>query len=208
MRVTFVLPGFNLSGGIRVAAVHAAHLVRRGHEVRAIALLDPPPTPWQIAKSLLKGHGWPKTYGNGPSHFDGLDVDRRTLTLGEPDPAEVPDGDVVVATWWETAAWIAKLPPAKGARVHFVQGYETFAGDPRAVDAVYALPTPKVVVSGCLRYVLRDKFQQAPLAVVPNAVDLDKFDAPPRGKQPTPTVGFIYSTEHIKGADVILKAFE
>ena len=208
MRVTFVLPNLNMSGGIRVAAIHADYLRRRGHQVRLVTLLHPPPSPWRVAKSLLRGRGWPPRQVNGPSHFDGFDIERVSITYSKrPNFAAVPDGDVVIATWWETAAWVAKLPASKGARVHFVQGYEAFAGDPQVIDAVYALPTPKIVVSGWLRDVLRDKFQQTPLALVPNAVDLEKFHAPPRGKQPVPTVGFIYSVDRIKGTDIMLRAY-
>lgn len=210
MRVTFVLPEFNLSGGVRVAAIYAAHLRRKGHAVTAIALHDPPPSLRRIVGSLLRGHGWPKPgQGGKPSHFDDLDVQRLILYLTDrPNPDEVPDADVVVATWWETAEWITKLPASKGARVHFVQGYEVFAGKPEVIDAVYALPTPKIVVSGWLRDIVRDKFHQEPIALVPNAVDLNLFHAPARGKQAVPTVGTIYSAVGIKGTDICLRAID
>ncbi|HSV15823.1 MAG TPA: glycosyltransferase family 4 protein, partial [Tepidisphaeraceae bacterium] len=44
--------------------------------------------------------------------------------------------------------------------------------------------------------------------MVPNAVDVEQFNAPPRGKQATPTVGVMYSIAEFKGCDVSLKAFE
>ena len=44
------------------------------------------------------------------------------------------------------------------------------------------------------------------LSYVPNSVDLQQFTAPPRGKQPSPTVGVMYSHVHFKGCDVALKA--
>jgi glycosyltransferase involved in cell wall biosynthesis len=42
--------------------------------------------------------------------------------------------------------------------------------------------------------------------LVPNAVDTEQFHAPPRGKQPSPTVGLMYSTTRFKGCDISLDA--
>ena len=43
--------------------------------------------------------------------------------------------------------------------------------------------------------------------LVPNSVDTDQFFAPPRNRQPQPTVGLLYSTVKWKGVEVSLKAF-
>jgi glycosyltransferase involved in cell wall biosynthesis len=42
--------------------------------------------------------------------------------------------------------------------------------------------------------------------LVPNGVDLEQFQAPPRRKQATPTFGFVYSRVPLKGCDVMLDA--
>lgn len=210
MRVTFVLPQFNLTGGVRVVAVHAAWLARRGHHVLAVAPRPTPASLPQKVKSLLKGEGWPERFNPAaPSHFDGLPVERRYLDRRGPlTDADVPDGDAVVATWWATAPMVHALSPAKGAKVHFVQGYETYAGDPAGVDAALALPLAKVVVSDWLAGIMRTRFGQEPAAVVPNAVDHEQFHAPPRGKRATPTVGLFYAHERIKGTDLGFRAYE
>jgi glycosyltransferase involved in cell wall biosynthesis len=208
MRITFVLPCFNLSGGIRVAAIYAEKLHRRGHKVVAVAPCEAGPTFRGIVRSLLKERRWPSAPPPEPSHFDGLAVEHRLLSHPAPvTETDVPDADVVVATWWESAEWVAKLSDAKGVKVHFMQGYETFAATPEEVDAVCRRPIPKIVISGWLRDIVRDRFGQTPLALIPNSVDTGQFNAPPRGKQATPAVGFSYSTQAIKGCDIILKAY-
>ena len=58
MRVTFVLPHAGLQGGVRVVAIYAEQLKRRGHEVFVIS------TPRRISirermKSFAMGGGWP-----------------------------------------------------------------------------------------------------------------------------------------------------
>jgi glycosyltransferase involved in cell wall biosynthesis len=209
MRITLVLPAFNLSGGIRVFAIYADRLRRRGHEVLAVAPRESAPTFAQAVRSFLRGRGWPTAPGKLPSHFDGLAVEHRLLDHPGPvTDADLPDADVVIGGWWETVRWVADLSPAKGAKVHFVQGYEVFAGDPEEVDAVYRLPLPKIVVSAWLRDLMRNKFGREPVALIPNSVETDKFHAPPRGKQARPTVGLVYNTMRIKGCDISIKAYE
>ena len=44
------------------------------------------------------------------------------------------------------------------------------------------------------------------MSYVPNSVDLEQFASPPRGKQPTPVVGTIWSQSHFKGADIAIEA--
>src|SRR5262249_38289403 len=104
MRISFVLPCFDLTGGNRVVSIYAEAVRRRGHEVLAVAPQPRRPTWRQIARSLLRGRGWPARHVAGPSHFDRLDVPHRTLAHAGPvTDADLPDADVVVATWWETA---------------------------------------------------------------------------------------------------------
>ncbi len=208
MRINFVLPVVNLSGGIRVLALYAEGLRRRGHQVTAVSVRLPGPTLKGIVKSLLKGRGWPRRPPVESSHFDNLAITHRRLDHAGPvTDADVPEGDVVIGTWWETVRWVERLSPSRGAKVHFVQGYD-YGGRPEEIDATYALPIPKIVISSWLRDLVQNKFHQMPLAVISNSVSTDRFFAPPRGKQPVPTVGTIYATDRNKGADIALQAFE
>jgi glycosyltransferase involved in cell wall biosynthesis len=192
-----------------VLAIYAERLHRRGHQVLAVAPHEETPTLWQSAKSFLRGRGWPPRRHREASHFDGLPVETRLLGHSGPlTDADVPDADVILATWWRTVPWVAELSEAKGAKVHFVQHYETYGGAPADVDAAYALPLAKIAVSNWLRDILESKFHQTPVAVIPNCVDKEQFYAPPRGKQPVPTVGLLYHTLPLKGCDIGIKACE
>ena len=133
MRITFILPTVNLSGGIRVVAIHAGMLAARGHQV---VLVSPPamePSIREKVRSLLKGNGWPTVEPNPRSHLDGTGLDHRVLDRWRPvTNDDVPHADVIVATWWETAEWVAALSPDKGAKTYFVQGHEVFSHLPVA----------------------------------------------------------------------------
>lgn len=208
MRITFILPQFDRTGGVRVVAVYADRLQRRGHPVTVVAGREPRPHWKDVVRGLLKGEGWPKRHDRDTSHFANPAVTLRQLDHGGPiHAAEVPDGDVVIATWWETAEWVARFPASKGVHVHFIQHYEVYGGDPKRVGAVYDSPIPKIVIAEWLADRMR-RHGQPPVALIPNSVDTDKFFAPPRGKQPVPTVGTMYTPFPGKGADIAIRAYE
>jgi glycosyltransferase involved in cell wall biosynthesis len=197
-----------MAGGIRVLAIHAERLQRRGHRVTVVSQPQPQPDLARKVKSLLRGRGWPKDAEPEPSWFDGLGVPHRVLEAPVTD-ADVPDADVVIATFWTTAAPVAALSTRKGAKAIFVQGYESAPDrfDP-ALDAVWRLPLAKIVVARWLADLARERFGDANVHLVPNSVDTAQFNAPPRGRQARPTAGMLYSTIPAKGADLALAALE
>lgn len=207
MRITFILPNASLGGGTRVVAIYASELKRRGHDVVVISLPPHRPSTSQRAKELLKGRfHWIRS--NQPSHLDGLDLDHRVLDSWRAvTDRDVPDGDVVIATWWETAEWAAALSPSKGKKVYFVQAHEVFPFLPLdRVKATYRLPLHKIVISRWLKSLMACEYGDSCVDLVPNSVDTAQFFAQPRGRQPAPTVGFTYSRTSLKGADVIARA--
>ncbi len=207
MNVTFILPPVNLSGGIRVIAIYAERLSQMGHTVEVIAVSKPSPTPVQQLKSILKGQGWIPSPSPPPSHFDGRSVSLRILPHSGPvTDHDVPDADVVVATWWETAPWVAGLSPTKGAKAYFMQDYGKGGQALEDVVPTWSLPLHIITISEWLADLVREYRGDIPMTVVPNAVDHDRFYASPRSKQPVPTVGLAYRSAPSKGIDIALDA--
>lgn len=209
MRITFALPEAYLQGGVRVVAVYADLLRRRGHHIVVVSLPPERPSLRKRARFLRHGWGWLSALPrDAPSHFDGLGVEQRILDRPRPiTDDDVPDADVVVASWWQVVHWVSRLSAAKGAKVQLIQGYETDT-DPDGIDldAAWRLPMQKICVAQWLVDLARDKFGDRDAVLVPNAVDTAKFNAPPRGRQAHPTIGLLYSTERIKGCDISLEA--
>jgi glycosyltransferase involved in cell wall biosynthesis len=196
-----------MSGGIRVVAIYAKALLRMGHVVR---LVSPPPQTIPLhrkARSWLAGRGWPSDRPP-QSHLDGSGLDHRVLDRWRPvTDRDIPDGDVVIATWWETAEWVGALAASKGAKVYFVQHHEVFPYLPiERCHATYRLPMHKIVVARWLKQVMAAEYGDIHVDVVPNSVDRDQFFAPARSKQGVPTVGVPYYTATFKGLDVSLAA--
>jgi glycosyltransferase involved in cell wall biosynthesis len=210
MKITFVLPDASYAGGVRVVATYASKLQARGHRVTVIS------TPRQTAslktklRSLLRGQGWPVEKSG--SHMDHAAVEHRIIDRRRPvTDADTPDADVVIATWWETAEWVANLSAAKGAKVYFLQHDETlFASSPERALATWSLPMSKIAVAQWLANLAeaRSPGSADEITLVPNSVDHSQFHAQPRGKQPAFTVGFMYSRARFKACDVTIAAIE
>jgi glycosyltransferase involved in cell wall biosynthesis len=207
MRVVFVLPTVGMSGGIKVVAIYARLLSRRGHEV---VLVSPPSRNVSFKskiKGFLMGRGWPVA-ARPKSHLYGQELDHRVLESWRPIvDGDVPDADVVVATWWETAEWVAGLSESKGAKVYLIQGYEIFDHLPvHRCKATYRLPMHKIVVSNWLKEIMVTQYSSTSVDLVPNGVDMKQFFSPPRDRQAVPTIGFLYSSASLKGVSIVLSA--
>ena len=209
MRVTFVLPPVNMSGGIKVVGIYAKALADKGHD---IFIVSPPPAEKTLRskiKTFLTGNGWPKPEVTH-SHLDKLGLPHKVLNKYRPvTDSDIPEADVVVATWWETAEWVAKLSDIKGAKTYFIQGHEIFDFLPvERCKLTYKLPLHKIVVAKWLADIMRDKYGDHQVDLVPNSVDRKQFFAPIRDKQTVPTIGFLYSRTTLKGLDITLKVLE
>jgi glycosyltransferase involved in cell wall biosynthesis len=210
VRITFVLNHVNLNGGIRVIAIYAERLKKRGHDVVVVARPRPVPSLRDRVRSVVKGKGWPVDPNTLPDHFDNVNVELRTIESRRPIvDGDVPDGDVVIATWWETAAWVNDLSPGKGAKAYFVQDFGANAGQPMdQLAATWRLPMHRIVISRYIMDLVKEHTgdDEAEMSYVPNSVDLEQFRSPPRGKQPRPVVGTMFSPSHFKGSDIAVEA--
>ncbi|MBW0000519.1 MAG: glycosyltransferase family 4 protein [Verrucomicrobia bacterium] len=206
MKITFVLPYTGLQGGVRVLAIYAERLQRRGHEVTAVSNPFTMPLRSKV-KSVLVGRGWP-TNPAGQSHFDRIDVPHTVLNKERPVvDADVPDADVVIATYYATAFGVQNLSRAKGAKAFFIQNHEADKRR-RDADAAWRMPLHKIVISKWLLQLAQEEFGDKIVSLVPNSVDLEQFNAVERAKGAVPTVGILYSTSWMKGCRTALKALE
>ncbi len=210
MRITFVLAEADLSGGCRVISIYAQRLQSMGHKVTVVSRPPRKPSLRDRLRHWVKGKPIPGNRKVWPSYFDDIGVQHHKIESHRPVVAsDVPDADVVIATWWETAEWVSHFPPSKGAKAYFLQHLETHLGmDAARVEATWRLPFHKIVIAEWLAKVSRERFGDGNYSLVPNSVDFGQFSAPVRAKQPVPTVGLMYSLIPFKGVDISLKAVE
>lgn len=205
MRFTFLLPSDNFTGGARVVAVYASELQKSGHEVLVVTCAQDP-LPW---RKRLRALFTPASTKGPLGHIELSGVPHKVMDrLGPIGETDVPDADVVVATWWETAVWMHGFGASKGRKVHLIQGYEAWFG-PAVLPQLHAalrLPNTKIAISRGLAQTIEEVLGPLQIQVVSNAVDLQQFNAALRSRNQPPRVGFIYAHAAIKGADICIAA--
>lgn len=197
MKVTILAPFADVSGGARVIHIYAMALHKRGHTVHLVTRPQPHRSFRQRLKLWLKGGGWlPAVQRDAPSHYSAAEYSVScTDSVRAMTAYDVPDADIVIATWWETAEWMAAFPASKGRHAHFVQHYEAFGQMPKdRVDNALRMAIPKITISQWLEDLLANKFGNTDITLIFNSVDTNQFFAPVRTRQAQPTVGMLYST--------------
>ena len=215
MKITFVLATLGLTGGMRVLSIYTELLQKRGDKIFIVSTPPRQPTLIQQLRGLLRGRGWQSAPKKELSHFDKVDVESRVLETYRPiTDKDIPDADIIRATWWETAEWVAKLSPTKGTKVYFLEHYEAFDYVPKVrVEATSWRPIHKIAVALWPADIARNQYADLSVSLVPPTADTKQFYDPlsrapqPRGKQLVPTVGSYYTTTPGKGCDIALKAF-
>ena len=162
MKITFLAPHIRIAGGVRALLTYADRLAGRGHDVTVVV---PAKRPWLA--------GWRNIRRQGPGWIPGFGA--RVRWVAGWDPARLPDADVLIATAWQSADAVARAPGSAGAKFYFVQHYESlYHGEPARVDATYALPLTKIVISSWLKDIMKERFGSAAEVLV-TPVDRDLF---------------------------------
>tara|TARA_R110001592_G_scaffold55489_2_gene169481 strand:+ start:4678 stop:5763 length:1086 start_codon:yes stop_codon:yes gene_type:complete len=209
MKITFVVPALNLTGGIRVVAIYSSYLANKGH---VVTVVSPNKRIFSLKtrlKSFLKGNGWDAGSHFATDFFSNPKVNLKVVdTWRDITEDDVPDGDIVIATFWNTAEWVKSYSIAKGVKFYLIQHYEIHPWLPiDRVKNTLKLPFKKIVVAGWLKNILVHDYGADNVTVIANGVDHKQFYSDgKRSKQTIPTVGFFYSERAFKGCDVIIKA--
>jgi len=193
-----------MAGGIRVIAIYATFLQERGHDVNVVSVECLSPTFVQQVKNLLKGRGLIRHVGQLPSYFDSMEINLTVFPkYSDIVNRNIPDADIVIATWWQTAECVNALNSSKGTKIYFIQGHEVHDHLPiERTRLTYRLPLHKIVVSRWLQNIMSKEYGDTDVDLVPNSVDHNQFFSELRGKQPVPTVGFLFSNTRLKGVDI------
>ena len=205
MRVTLLCASMDLSGGSRIISTYARMLANHGHRVTVVALAPRPIPLRRRLREFIRTGRWLRGYRQ--SHYDGLGLDIRVVQRSPMLDEHVPNADVVVATWWETAEWANAFRASKGTKVYFVQGHEVWSFLPvERARATYRMPFVKIVVSGWLKQIMESEYGDFQTVLVPNAFDPAMFHAEVREKRAVPTVGFMYARGGVKASEVAVEA--
>ena len=208
MRITFLTPHINISGGVKAVLGYAHRLARRGHEVTVIC---PQPI---LAKARIKGI--PAIYPKRPLMNllrvkpRWTDVAAQIRYVSSYAEKDIPDGDIVVATAWQTAAYVKDYSPKKGRKFYLIQHYEALFHSPNGegkADKTYTYPLRRIVISTWLKEIMHGKFNaEAELLITP--VDFDVFYPMRNGYNEKKRICMLHHFYNWKGIDDGIKAFE
>jgi glycosyltransferase involved in cell wall biosynthesis len=182
---------------------YANGMVRRGHSVTVVhpALAD------RQSPLQTRARAWARYVDvrvrarYQPSHWFSLDGRVRISWVPSLHPRYMPDGDVVVASAWQTAEWLAEYPASKGNRFYLIQHLETWSGASDRVLATWRLPLRKIVIARWLLELARSMGETADY--IPNGLDFDAFgiDVPVAARVPTRALMLYHQAEWKGSAD-------
>lgn len=211
MKITFIVPTLNFTGGLRVIAIYAEYLSKFGHHVTVITPGKKTPSLFEKLKAFLKRKKWDGDKHFSTIHFDSIStIDLKILEKSRPvDANDVPDSDIVIATWWATANWVNEYPASKGKKVYFMQDYGGVPWQPLdKIQETWMLPFHIITISQWLKSLIVDfKLSDSNITLIPNGVDLSLFHAPRRNKNKFPTIGFLYTGAPQKGIELMTDAY-
>jgi len=165
LRIAYLLPHHNVTGGMKILVEHVRWLRARGHRVRAV----------------LRGAAAHAL----PPWTDVQADEERVLAPGEPARRGLEGTDVAVVGWYQSLfEWGALGVPV----LYFEQGHEILFGDrppgelgerlEAQFDAALRLPLPVAAVSPHVAELLSRRFER-PVGVIVNGIDLAAYRPAP-----------------------------
>lgn len=177
MKITFVLPAKNISGGVKSTFELANRLQARGHEVCVVY----PMVPGRHGSKALdrkslerRGRGLFSNLKSG-NRVDWFDLDAQLVRVPWMKASHIPAGDVVVATWWADTYHVSRCAPDCGERFHIIRSVEYWGGPRELVDGTYGLPLHKIAVSTRLKEFVEAEFGVTVHGPVLNGIDRNLF---------------------------------
>jgi glycosyltransferase involved in cell wall biosynthesis len=193
LRITILLPlsGGRPCGGFKVAYEYANFLAAQGHAVTVVHSVNPLKDrplrafPWRRRAGLLRKfltQAWNQGYR--PDAWFSVRQDVKLTWHLSLAPRNIPDGDVVIATAWETAEWAASYGPRKGHKFYLIQHLETWAAAEERVLATWTAPLHKIVIARWLAKKAAELGERCVL--IENGLDFSRFSltTPVRDRDP------------------------
>lgn len=139
MKINMILPGIGHSGGVQMATDYLNYFSKHGNDVICYVPFTGAYYGWKrilFPKSIYRILRSKDLRGRWISH----NITVKFVPFI--DNIFVRNADITIATSWLTSYWVYKLRPQKGAKVYFIQDFETWGKEREnsKVKASYQLP--------------------------------------------------------------------
>ncbi len=179
--ISFLLPHFSISGGVKAAMEYANRLHKLGHSVNLIA-----PTPRKKGiQKILGCFKEEKVREIESKAIPWFKLECALMEIPSLHPQWLPEADIHVATSWETAAPIEEAASKSGRGFYLVQHHESlWTRDKMGAENSYSLGLRKMVISTWLLEIMKKKYNSDSLLIV-TPVNQNHFFPEP-GVEPDP----------------------
>lgn len=139
MKINMILPGIGHAGGTQMATDYLYYFAKQGNDVVCYVPYTGAYYGWKkclFLKSIYRILRSKDLQGKWIFH----DITIKFVPFIN--NAFVRNADITIATSWLTSYWVYKLKPKKGAKVYFIQDFETWGTEKEnaKVKASYQLP--------------------------------------------------------------------
>lgn len=212
LKINFILPFTNKTGGIIVVLEYFRQLNASGHDVAIYYPLIPY---WELISmkirikkaivflAILLKNVLKKKKNLISWHFEPIPI-RCVPFINN---IFIRNADVSIATAWPTAFDVAGLSPEKGERYYFIQDYENWTGNIRLVDESYRLPLKQITIAPWLTELMKKKFKRDVAAEIFNGIRIEKFMPSSTKKTECNSILMLYSRLESKGSKDGIAAF-
>lgn len=212
MKITFILSSANINGGTKVIAMYAKYLSLRGHQV-VVLCAGPRHLSWKkrIKKYVFNSKSEQSYFSL--EYFNCMSVPIKIMDrYREIVDDDIPDGDVVISTFWLTADWVRNLSKSKGVKVGLYQGFEISpeCSNERNEGIIksWEMPFVKIVVSSWLKSIAKDRFGDNEVRLVSNGVACEDLLRERRSQNKKKVVGFLFSDNWFKAPEMYVDLVE
>lgn len=200
MKINFIIPFTNLTGGIKVIFEYCNRLNEYGHKVNIYV-------PMKAYKFNNKGlRGFFKTIkeslGNTlkrGTKVKWFNLNCKIKLVPYITDKYIEDADICVATAWPTAYDVEKLCDSKGKKVYFIQHYEIWSGDKETVENSYKLDLNQIVVANWLKKLMYDKFCKDSITIYSGIDEKDFYHGDKNNDKDNLTISILYHKLEWKG---------
>lgn len=119
----------------------------------------------------------------------------------------IREADIIIATSWETAAWIGNYSINKGKKFYLVQGFETWSGSKEEIFATWRMPFQKIAIAQWLKNLINDIGEEC--VIIRNGLDHEAFGIDTNiTERNSKKISMLYHKSAIKGSDIGIEALK
>ncbi|MHC4543149.1 MAG: glycosyltransferase family 4 protein [Planctomycetota bacterium] len=164
MKITFLLPGFGRSGGIKVTAQAANGLLQRGHDVTLLVNVGGRGVRGRIRNLWLRFRY--------PQGFDWIELFQGEVkTFTDIEQCAFEDNEIVVAAGWWAGMEMRRLKGHKITKIHYIHSQLKDTD----LMLVWGESVPKIVVASFLADGIEKTCGQKPKAVIHNGINPKEY---------------------------------